>query len=105
MLKLLSRGGNSGAVEQRRCFFLSAAAPLFLRWSSDQRSSASVKIIDFPLPLLQKLLDFEDYVLCSNLIIKSQLKSKFALLEIITMKQINEKVMRSDSVRPQAMFH
>ena len=67
---LNDRGGHSGAVEQRRyqrrCFFSSgsaavffyqqrkAAAPLFLRRSNDQRSSASVKKIDLPLPLLQK---------------------------------------------------
>ena len=113
-----NRGGHSGAVEQRRCFFSSgsgsasvffyqqreAAAPLFLRRSSDQRSSASVKIIDFPLPLLQKK-NFEDSVSCSHLIIKSQLKCRLAQLDIKTMKQINENLKPSDSVRSQAMFH
>ena len=53
---------------QRRCFFNSgsgsaaaffclqrkAAAPLYLRPSSEQRFSASVKAINLPLPLLQK---------------------------------------------------
>ena len=72
------------------------------RWSSDQRSSASVKIIDLPLPQ-KKNFDFEDCVSCSNLIIKSQLKSKLVLLEINTMKLTNENVKRS--VRSQAMFH
>ena len=117
---VMARGGHSGAVEQRRCFFSSgsesaavffhqqrnAALPLFLRRSSDQRSSVSVKIIDLPLPLLQKeKKDFEDSVLCSNLIIKSQRKCRLAQLDIKTMKQINENLKPSDSVRSQAMLH
>ena len=95
-----SSGSGSATVffyQQRK-----AAAPLFLRRSSDQRSSASVKIID--LPLLQKK-DFEDSVLCSHLIIKSQLKCRLAQLDINTMKQINENLKPSDGVRSQAMFH
>ena len=66
-----------------------------------------MKIIDLPLPLLQKFffLNFEDSVLCSNLIIKLQLKSRLLQLEINTIKQINEKVKRSGSVRLLAMFH
>ena len=83
-----------------------AEAPLFFstnRQSSD--SSASVKIIDLLLPLLQKKVDFEDSVLCSHLIIKSQLKCRLAQLDINTMKQINENLKPSDSVRLPAMFH
>ena len=41
----------SAAVAEALLFFLRTA---ILRCSSDQRSSASVKIIDLPLPLLQK---------------------------------------------------
>ena len=91
------RGGHSGAVEQRRCFFSSGSgsaavffclqrkggSPLFLRWSSDQRNSASVKVIDLPLALQQKIFDFQNRVLCSNLIIKSQLKTKLKPLRLL----------------------
>ena len=102
----INRGGHSSAAvffhQQRK-----AAAPLFLTRSSDQRSSASVKISDLPLPLLQKKKDFEDSVLCSHLIIKTQpqLKCRLAQLDINTMKQINENLKPSDSVRSQTMFH
>ena len=98
---LLSSATTSAAV------FSAAVAetPLFLRRSSDQRCSASVKIIDLPLPLLQKKKVFEDSVLCSHLIIKSQLKCRLAQLDINTMKQTNENLKPSDSVRSQAIFH
>ena len=100
--------GTAALLSSAAVFFYQqrkAAAPLFLRRSSDQRSSASVKIIDLPLPLLQKKKDFEDSVVSSHLIIKSQLKCRLAQLDINTMKQINENLKPSDSVRSQAMFH
>ena len=103
---LSSAAVSSAAVAEAPLFFLptafflpKAAAPLFLRRSSDQRSSASVKIIDLALPLLQKKKkDFEDSALCSHFIIKSQLKCRLAQLGINTMKQINENLKPSDSV-------
>ena len=64
-----------------------------------------MKIIDLPLPLLQKKEDFADSVLCSHLIIKSQHKCRLAQLDINTLKQINENLKPSDCVRSQAMFH
>ena len=76
----------------------------FLRRSSDQRSSASEKIIDLRCRYCKKK-DFEDSVLCSHLIIKSQLKCRLAQLDINTMKHINENLKPSDSMRSQAMFH
>ena len=97
--------GTAALLSSAAVFFYQqrkAAAPLFLRRSSDQRSSASVKIID--LPLLQKK-DFEGSVLCSHLIIKSQLKCRLAQLDINTITQMNENLTPSDSVRSQAMFH
>ena len=98
--------GTAALLSSAAVFFYQqrkAAAPLFLRRSSDQRSSASVKIIDLPLPLLQKK-DFEGSVLCSHLIIKSQLKCRLAQLDINAIKQMNENLKPSDSVRSQAMF-
>ena len=58
MALLSSAAVFSAAVVEAPPFFFSeqrkAAVSLFLRCSSNQRSSASVKIIELPLPLLQK---------------------------------------------------